>query len=74
MSRGQQNRLRRGDQNRLRRGDQNRLRRGDQNRHGPARPGHLNQHRAATGGPDEPGHDVNNIPGHDVNNITGGAS
>jgi UDP-N-acetylmuramoylalanine--D-glutamate ligase len=26
-------------------------------RHGPARPSHLTQHRAATGGPDEPGHD-----------------
>ena len=26
-------------------------------RHGPARPGHLTQQRAASGGPDEPGHD-----------------
>ncbi len=28
--------------------------------HGPARPGHLAQNCAATGGPDEPGHDVFN--------------
>jgi hypothetical protein len=27
------------------------------NRHGTACPGHLYQHPAATGGPDEPGHD-----------------
>src|ERR1700722_3134602 len=27
-------------------------------RHGPARPGHLYQHCAWRGGPDEPGHDV----------------
>jgi hypothetical protein len=27
-------------------------------RHGPARPGHLSRHRAGSGGPDKPGHDV----------------
>jgi hypothetical protein len=31
-------------------------------RHGPACPGHLFQHLAATGGPDKPGHDERGQP------------
>jgi UDP-N-acetylmuramoylalanine--D-glutamate ligase len=34
-------------------------------RHDPARSGHLCQHGAGIGGPDEPGHDVEAMPGHD---------
>jgi T5SS/PEP-CTERM-associated repeat protein len=43
-------------------------------RHGPARSGHLNRHGAATGGPDEPGHDATTHPGHDAGAGVGAAA